>query len=143
MEKSDFKKIVKLSISSVVVSTFLVNTFVLFYIEIYNRSAIAKFNSESAFLIKSEKEICLALRQPWGGMAFYKDIFSFGSTLIGVSAVLVFAIFIFSLLSKKWKCFSWCEIVILAFLVFLSWFLLFGAWTGVDVWFYNCARFYY
>lgn len=144
MKEIDSKRIIEFFISLVVIFTFLTSLFIFSYTEIYNRSDIAKYNYgivESRSM--SAKEICLAAKQPLGGMAFYRDLFPLGFALIEISAVLVVALFILSMLKTKNIYFNKRAFVFFALIVFLSWVLLFGAWNGVDSWFYNCAKTYY
>lgn len=128
--------------------TFLANTFVFIYVELYNSSNAAKYNSE--LISKNLGRICLSVKQPIGGMAFYHDIFYFGWYLIEASAILAIVSIILTTIAYiaqlfKISIFHYNKYAVTLFMVatILSWVLLFGAWVNTDLWLYNCAEMYY
>lgn len=138
-------KIIKFSILFIVIFTLLLNLLNLIYMESYNRSDTAAYNYEKMVSSPrmSEKEFCLSLKQPFGGMIVYRELFSFSFLMIIVSALVVSAAFIFT--APKRRIFSQQDRYLFIFFIFttiLSYAMLFIAWTGVIPGFYNCTKFY-
>ena len=127
------KKILRFLVAFIIVSTFLVSLFGSVYMESYNTSEIAKYNSEKT----SWKDFCLSQNPP-GGVIFYHKVFPFGFLMIAISIVLVLIISILALLKIKVYQNKYI-FIFLIFLVFLSYFMLMGAWMDTEPQFYRCV----
>ena len=141
----DKQRMIKLFILFIVIFTLLLNLLNLIYMESYNRSDTAAYNYEKMISSSemSEKEFCLSLKQPFGGMTLYRQLFPFSFLMIIVSALIVSAAFVFT--TPKRRIFSQQDRYIFIFFIFtivLSYAMLLTAWTDVIPSFYNCTKFY-
>ncbi len=134
MPKINTKKILRFSIIFIIVFTFLVSLFSSIYMENYNTSEIAKYNSEET----SWRDFCLSQNPP-GGTAFYQKIFPFGFLMIAISAIIVLIVSVFALLKIKILHYNKYIFIILVFFVFLSYYILMGAWMDTEPQFYRCV----
>lgn len=130
---SKIKKIIRFSVMFVIIFTFLTSLFGFVYMESYNKSEIAKYNSEEM----SWKGFCLSQNPP-GGTTFYHEVFPFGFMMIAISIILILVMSIFALLKIKVLYYDKYILFFFAFLVFLSYSILIGAWFGIEPQFYNC-----
>ena len=131
------KKIISFLVMFIISFTFLTSIFGFVYMESYNKSEIAKYNSEEM----NWRDFCLSQNPP-GGTVFYQKVFPFGFSMIAMSVILVLAMFILALLKIKILYYDKYILFFFAFLVFLSYFILIGAWFDIEPQFYNCIGFF-
>ena len=131
---ADIKKIIKFSILFIIIFTFLVSLFGSVYMENYNTSEIAKYNSKEI----SWREFCLN-QSPPGGAVFYHKVFPFGFLMIAISTVLILIMSILSLLKVKTLHYNKYMLPFFVLLVFLSYYMLMGAWMDTEPQFYRCV----
>jgi len=122
------KKIIRYLISFFILFTFLASMFGFVYMESYNKSELAKYNSEEM----NWKNFCLS-QSPPGGVTFYKEIFPFCFTLIGVSAVLVLVMFGSVLLKTFFRAKrSFIELVVfITLILFAIWSFFFSLFFSI------------
>lgn len=131
MQKLDSGKLAKSFSSSIIIFTFLVNSFLFAYIEIYiKRNAVSK-------------ETCLGFERFQGGMAFCKALFPLGFTFIEISVVLILIILISVLLKVKILHYSKRNLLILATITFLSVFCFIRAQSSIDTRHHGCVEILY
>ena len=133
MNVSKIKKIIRFVAVFIISLTFFISLFGFVYMESYNKSEIAKYNSEEM----NWRDFCLSQNPP-GGTVFYQKVFPFGFSMIAISGILVLVMSILALLKIKILYYDKYILFFFAFLVFLSYFILIGAWFGVEPQFYNC-----
>lgn len=143
---SQFLKLIKLFVFSFVILTFLMNLFSSRYYDHYEKSDLAVYNLEvmhGLHEIEGE-DLYAGFKEPLWGMSIYYQLFPLSFLMIEISAVLVLIIFVTSIFErgilseKRDKIIFVCSIIIILW----SYFMLFGAWTGVAPAFYNCAKIY-
>jgi len=124
------KKIIRFLVMFIISFTFLTSIFGFVYMESYNKSEIAKYNSEEM----NWRDFCLSQNPPGGTV--------FGFSMIAISVVLVLVMSILALLKIKILYYDKYILFFFAFLVFLSYSILIGAWFGIEPQFYNCIGFF-
>lgn len=139
------QKTIKKFILYFIVFAFAINIINLVNTEIYNHSGIKKYNQDLAVNsgIIGEKNFCLALKQPFGGIFVYKELFLLSWFAIELSVAFVFLGFILTLSKKRMLPKEYrFKLALFLPIIFLSWAILLYSWMGVDPWFYNCAKFF-
>ena len=131
MQKLDSGKLAKSVFFSVIVFTFLLNSFLFTYIEIYIKRNVVS------------KETCLDFERLQGGMAFCKALFPLGFTFIEISVVLILVILISVLLRVKTLYYSKRNLLILVAITFLSVFCFVGAQSSIDTRYHCCVEILY
>jgi hypothetical protein len=140
------QKIIKKFILYFIVFAFAINIINLVNTEIYNYSEVKEYNQDLAVNsgIIGEKNFCLTLKQPLGGMVIYRELFSLSWLAIELSAAFVFLGFILTLSEKRMLPKEYrFKLALFLPIIFLSWAILLYSWMSVEPWFYNCAKFFH
>lgn len=139
------QKTIKSFILYFVALTFIINIVNLVNTEIYNHSGIKEYNQNIAVNsgIVGEKEFCLALKQSFGGMVIYRELFPLSFFMIVLSIIFILLGFILTvsnkrILSKDYR----IALALFAPFIFFSWAILLYSWMGVESYFYNCTKFF-